>query len=52
MLGVLDSLQLSSDSLPASALEESSPSDHLLSSYMCPITREILIEPVTLQVCA
>lgn len=50
LLGVMDSPQFSSDTTSASCLDERSPTDHLLSSYMCPITREILVEPVTLQV--
>jgi hypothetical protein len=42
-------LQSDSTSLHVPAIDQSNP-DQLLMSYMCPITREILVEPVTLQV--
>ena len=51
LLTSLTDMHLSSTSLPTGALTESpGGADHLLQSYICPITREILIEPVTLQV--
>jgi hypothetical protein len=42
-------LQSDSTSLHVPPIDQSNP-DQLLMSYMCPITREILVEPVTLQV--
>jgi hypothetical protein len=43
-------LLLQSDSSSPSPPTDQTCSDQLLMSYMCPITREILVEPVTLQV--
>jgi hypothetical protein len=42
-------LQSDDSSSPSRPTDQTS-SDQLLMSYMCPITREILVEPVTLQV--
>lgn len=45
-------LLLQTDAYSSSPRTDQTCSDQLLMSYMCPITREILVEPVTLQVIA